>query len=120
MNNIIPILFLIIIITIDIILILLVNIYFKKIRVIHKDKPNSLDYSKSISIGLISGVMVIVLDRVINLAVNNLPKLDTSSFYALFGSIIGILLIIIFLSTFLLFAILYLYHLGLSSFHKKK
>jgi len=120
MINLIPLLFVIIVVLVDIILVLLVNHYLKRINYIFKrNKSNTIEYSKSILIGLVSGTIVVVFDRVISLAIDGLPSLDTSSIYSLFASLVGILLITIFLSASLLLAFLFLFYSGLRSIIKK-
>ena len=56
--------------------------YFKKIqKLVEKNPKDSLDYGRSIVIGMVSGVIVLSLDKIFTQYTNNPPKFDFSSLY---------------------------------------
>jgi len=97
------------------------NRYQEKIQLLVKQKKNiSLNYGRSILTGLVSGVIVLTLDKVITKWVTNPPSLDFSSLYNFFASLAGNILVSLFVGSFLILIIFYTIHRGLEVSVRKK
>jgi hypothetical protein len=96
--------------------------YYNKIDNSYRNNPSKAkQYSRDLTIGITSAVIVVVLDKIITLIINGIPslKIDASSILSLFESMASILIFSIFISFFLLFCVLYLIYLGFSKVKKK-
>mgnify|MGYP001590649333 CR=1 FL=1 len=106
---------------IAIILFYFANKFSKRIRrIVSKNKKDTIPFGRSIVAGMISGVIVIALDRIINQWIQNRPTLDTSSLYNFFLSITGVIIISFLMASFLLFIIFYLIQKGVVEITRKK
>lgn len=123
MINITPYIYLIAVIVVIFILYLLFIVLRNKIRKsIKSNKKEARVYGRDLVIGLVSGVMVLVIDRVVNFITNNsnLPHLDTSSLFPFIASLIGIIFIVVIISLALLDITLFLAFLGFPRLKKSK
>lgn len=90
-----------------------VNKFSKRIKKhVSENRKETIPFGISIVSGMISGVIVIVLDRIINQFVKNPVHLDTSSIYNMLLSITGIVIIALLTTSILLWTIFYLIQKG--------
>ena len=85
-----------------------------------KNRKEAIDYSKSVVIGVVSGFIVIVVDRIITIAFANGLSIDKSSLYNAILSIISVIIIGIFIATLIILAVYFLTYRGLSIIVKTK
>lgn len=116
MQDLMPIIYVLVISMVDILLLIGIKFYsIKYNNEIKKNKEVSRTYSHDIIIGTISGMIVVVIDKVITLTLGNIPKIDFSSVYSIIGSLMGVLLIVVFICAFLTLAVIYLLYLGIKT-----
>ena len=101
---------------VDIGLVFFIRKYYKKSRdIASANRQQASAYSKNIIIGITSGVIVLVLDRVINLFIQHLPSLDTTNILAFITSVAGAILLGVFVAAFILAAVIYTNYIGLGA-----
>ena len=108
---------------ISLVFIYFANRYNNKIRLLVKEnKDKSVSYGQSMVCGIISGVIVIALDKIITQWVNltTKPSLDISSAYNLTLSLTGIFIAALFVGSFLLLIVFFLVHRGLDVTCRRK
>ena len=97
------------------------NKFSKRIkRAVAENKKDTIPFGGSIVAGMISGVIVIALDRIITQWTKNPPTLDTNSFYTSLLSLIGIIIVALLMSSFLLWIVFYLVQKGIVEISKNK
>ena len=79
-----------------------------------------MDYGRSIITGMISGLIVLALDKIVTNYINNPLKFDFSSWYTFLFSLIGILVIAFFIATFMSFIVFSIVYRGLKVSVKNK
>lgn len=116
MLNLIPLAYLLSVILVDLILLLGIIRYNRKLRVLITKKRSEIkSYSHDIVIGLVSGIIVIVIDKIATMVTTNVPYIDFSSIWSIIGSIIGILIIVLSISLFLILAVIYIIYIGFNT-----
>lgn len=105
---------------ISIVMFFIARNYQKKIQNLAKKNPDdSLNFGRSIITGMVSGVIVLALDRIFTKYTSNPPKLDFSSLYNFLISLIGIIIIAFFIGSFIFLLVFYIIHKGLKSTIRK-
>ena len=93
--------------------------FFNKIRSINKSNAREVEvYTKGAVIGVASGTVVLVVDRITTMVINNPPKLDFGNVGNLMLSIVGALLYILIASGILLLCVAFLMYKAMK--HLKK
>lgn len=87
--------------------------YFQKLRWLRRySKIPKEDYTKPLIIGIVSGAMVLVTDKVISKFSNNMPDINTSNWVNFLFSVLDALLAILIVAGVFLFAITFLMYTG--------
>ncbi len=92
----------------------------KAVDIVKNNKNESTNYSKSIIVGIVSGIIVVAVDKIVTQLFNHPFTIDTSSIYNLMLSIVGILIFAFLIGSFILLIAFFLFYKGLSSSIKKK
>ena len=94
--------------------------YSKGIKqMVANNKEEAIPFSRSILTGFISGVIVIVLDRVITMYTKGIKPISSGTLYDYILSITGIIIISILIASFILITVFGLIHRGLRLSIKK-
>jgi hypothetical protein len=101
-------------------LVLTKHFYRKSQILVRKNPQESSNYSKSVIIGVVSGLVVLVLDRIITTSLQKIPQIDASSIYSLVGSIISIIIVACFIVSLILVLISYTLYHGLKNIVRTK
>lgn len=100
---------------------ILVYRYSNKIKVLVKqNQEESISYGKSMVIGIVSGIVVISLDKIITSWLNSIQPLNFSSLYNFTLSLINIFVWAFFIASSLLLIVFYLLYKGLDVTMRKK
>jgi len=92
-----------------------ISFYSKKLGKLYRDnRRESKKYSRDLTIGIVSAMTVVVLDKIVTLVIKGIPNLhlDTSSILSFFASGLGIIIDLVLVSLFLLLCLLFLIYSG--------
>ncbi len=81
-------------------------------KAVETNKKTAKIYGNNISIGIVSGVIVVIADKVITMFFLNLPKLNFNSYFDFFVSVLNALISIGLTSGIMLFSIFFLVYQG--------
>lgn len=115
------ILFIVIIVMVIIILAIIGIIFSQRLKSeVAKNKEIASNYSNGLIIGFVSGIVVLVLDKVVILITQGLPKIDKTNILSVISSSLGILLMITLIASFLYASIIWVIYSGIKGLTKKK
>jgi hypothetical protein len=121
MEKLIPLIYVLSVSAIDILLIIgIINLRNKLSNSLKGNVKIARGYYHDIIIGVVSGMIVVTVDRIITNSVNNPPRIDFSSVWSTIGSLIGVFLVVVFVSAFLVISIMYLLYVGVKGISRAK
>ncbi len=89
-------------------------------RLATEGKREANDYMKNILVGIVSGIIVIILDKGVPLIFENLPAIDTTSFQTIVVSLMRNSISVLFGGGLILLLVIVTVNRGLGGFVKKK
>jgi|GEM_PF-7060920 len=105
---------------VDLILLLILTVFYISIKKrVTANKKSTNEYGKNVGVGIISGIVVIVIDRWVSSINTGSLKIDFSSLVAIGKSSLSALLTALLYVFVLLLLVLWTYSLGLPSKKKK-
>ena len=96
------------------------KLFYRSQEIALKNKEEVIPFNRNIVAGVIAGIIVIALDRVITKWVTNPPTPDFSSIQNFLFSIIGIVVVAVLVASFLLWITSYLIYRGLEGITEQK
>lgn len=94
--------------------------YYKIIEIRQSNEKGVKGYSKEIVVGIVSGLFVLVVDRIITNFLKNLPLLKFDGLSAFFISLINAIFSILLTVFGLLFCVSFIIYKGMSNLKKEK